>query len=295
MKSFYRAEIVFALFVALAFTQNLIAQDQPVTTYTYLTVNYPGASDTLAYAINDKDEVVGYYTGDGCSQTSCGFTYLNGTFTNVECALENATDLFDISKTGEIVGTYSFFGGVHGFILQGNSSCFDIVDPLGGAFTEAWGVNTSGTVVGFYSDAAGNFQGFQYVNQTYTTLACSGWTNTRAYGISDAGIITGDNANSTSGPFTGFASKGGKCLNIVYPNAVSTSAKGANKKGQVSGWYTDSSGVTHGFVKTGSVYQSLDYPGAIGTLAYHMNDKGLVAGFYTDTANVTHGFVAVPK
>jgi hypothetical protein len=295
MKSFYRAEIVFALFVALAFTQNLIAQDQPVTTYTYLTVNYPGASDTLAYAINNKNEVVGYYTGDGCSQTSCGFTYLNGTFTSVECALENATDFFDISNTAEIVGTYAFFGGVHGFIWQGNSSCFDIVDPLGGAFTEAWGVNTSGTVVGFYSDAVGNFQGFEYVNQTYTTLACSGWTNTRAYGISDAGIITGDNANSTSGPFTGFASKGGKCLNIIYPNAVSTSAKSANKKGQVSGWYTDSSGVTHGFVKTGSTYQSLDYPGAIGTLAYHMNDKGLVAGFYTDRANVTHGFVAVPK
>jgi len=295
MKSFYRAEIVFALFVALAFTQNLIAQDQPVTTYTYLTVNYPGASDTLAYAINDKNEVVGYYTGDGCSQTSCGFTYLNGTFTNVECALEGATDLFDISNNSEVVGSYSLIGGVNGFIWEGNSSCFPIVDPLGSAFTEAWGVNNSGTLVGYYIDGAGNFQGFQYVNQAYTTITCSGWTNTRAYGISDAGIITGDNASSPSGPFTGFASKGGKCLNIVYPNAVSTSAKGANKKGQISGWYTDSSGVTHGFVKTGSVYQSIDYPGATGTLAFHLNDEGLITGFYADTSGVDHGFVAVPK
>ncbi len=298
MKLFFHTKIALALLAALALTQNTIAQTEafrPATTYSYVAINVPNASSTLAYAINNSNEVVGFYTGGGCSQSSCGLTDVKGTFSTIECALENSTDIFDISSTGEIVGAYSFFGGVHGFIWQGNSSCFDIVDPAGPAFTEAWGVNTSGTVVGFYIDAANNFQGFQYINGAYTTIACAGWTNTRAYGISDAGVIVGDNANSSSGPFTGMAYSGGKCLNIIYPNATSTSAKSLNKRGQVSGWYTDSSAVTHGFVKTGSVYQSIDYPGATGTLAYHMNDRGLIAGFYSDTAGLTHGFVAIPK
>lgn len=74
---------------------------------------------------------------------------MKGTFATLECALENAIDIFDISNKGEIVGAYAFFGGVHGFILEANSTCFDVIDPNpnGGSLTEAWGVNDGGAVV----------------------------------------------------------------------------------------------------------------------------------------------------
>jgi hypothetical protein len=269
-------------------------REQAATGYKWTAINFPGASATFAYAINDGGEIVGYYTGGGCSQSSCGFTLVKGTYTTVECALENGTDLFDISNKGGVVGAYSYYGGVNGFIWQGNSSCFDLVDPDEYTLTEGWGVNDGGTVVGFYEDSSGNFQGFEYGNSGYTNIACSGWTNTRAYGINDAGLIVGDNANSPSGPFSGFLYKSGGCSAVDFPKATSTSAKGINKSGQISGWYTNAKG-TRGFVKTGSSFTTLNYPKSAGTLAFHMNDSGQVAGWYKDASGAYHGFVATPK
>jgi hypothetical protein len=316
MKSFSRSQIVLALFIVLACTSFTIAQvasDQVATdsdtnaqdqisqtapAYTYKEINFPKSTDTYAYAINNSGEVVGYYTGAGCSQSSCGFTYSNGKYTSIECALEDATDFFDISNKGEIVGAYSYDTGVNGFIWQGDSSCFSLADPSSGATqTEAWGVNDSGDVVGFYIDAAGNFQGFGYASSgSYTNIACSDWTNTRAYGINDAGEIVGDNANSSSGPFSGFVAKSetGACTNINYPKATATYARGINKSDQITGFYTGSSG-TFGFVKTGKTFHELKYPNSVATLAYHGNDKGQIAGWYENTAGTFHGFVATPK
>lgn len=299
MKSFH-AHTAFAA-IAILTCASLAAQDAsypPAAGYTYSAVNVPGASATFAYGINNSDEIVGYFTGGECSkisnQSSCGFIEKKGKFTYVACELENATDFFDVSNTGEVIGTYSFFGGVHGFIWQGNESCFDLADPSGPNSTEAWGVS-GGNIVGFYTDSGGNFQGFHYVGATeeYTTIDCAGWANTRAFGIY-ASTSVGD-VSKPGGSLSGFVDKSGKCTVFIYPKAASTSARGINKSSQVSGWYTDTSGKTHGFVKTGTRFAELNYPGAVVTFAYHMNDQGQVVGWYEDTKGASHGFVASPK
>ena len=59
------------------------------TAYRFKEIAYPGSSATYAYGVNDKGGVVGYYTGAGCSQAACGFTYLKGTYTGFECVLYN--------------------------------------------------------------------------------------------------------------------------------------------------------------------------------------------------------------
>jgi uncharacterized membrane protein len=301
MKSFH-AQTVSTAFAILTCASLVVAQgvsDPPATGYTYSAVNSPGASGTLAYGINNAGKIVGYFTGGECSvvstQSSCGFVDVKGKFTTVACELENATDFFDVSNTSKIVGAYSFFGGVHGLIWEGNESCSSIVDPAGPSLTEAWGVNASGLIVGFYEDSAGNFRGFLYDKGHYTNIECAGWANTRAFGINDAGVIVGDVSASTSGPFHGFVYKSGKCTVFSYPKAASTSARGINKSGQVSGWYTDTSSKNHGFVRTGTSFAALNYPGATGTLAYHLNDQGQVAGFYAATNASLHGFIATPK
>jgi hypothetical protein len=293
---FPRSHVVYAVLAVLSFALSIQAQDQAVQApinFNFKTVNVPNASATLVYAINNSGEVVGYYTGGGCSQTSCGFSLSNGNLLTIECTVENATDAFDISNTGEIVGTYSYFGGVHGFVWQGNGFCFDIVDPLGPTETEAWGVNDSGQIVGWYINSSAIYQGFEYDNGTYTTISCAGWANTRAYGINDAGVIVGDVFNSTAGPFSGFTSKSGTCTIFNYPNATSTYGRGINKNNQVTGFYTDSTG-TFGFGAAGSNFVSISYPGSTATLAYHASDRPKVAGFYSDTSGVTHGFFAAP-
>src|ERR1700683_1260768 len=133
--------------VATDFTSGQDQAPKTSVTYSYRAINFPGAANTLVYAINNQAELVGYYTGAGCSQTSCGFTRVVDTYTSVECAGKSATNLFDISNNGEIVGTYTYSGGVAGFILQANGSCSSIADPSGSSSTEAWGVNSSGEVV----------------------------------------------------------------------------------------------------------------------------------------------------
>ena len=60
------------------------------TAYRFKEIDYPGSSGTYAYGITNKGEVVGSYTGAGCNQAECGFTYLKGTFTSFECVLETA-------------------------------------------------------------------------------------------------------------------------------------------------------------------------------------------------------------
>lgn len=98
-----------------------------------------------------------------------------------------------IDGNGEIVGTYSFIGGTHGFIYEGNGSCADIVVNLPDAnssTTMVWGVNNGGKIVGFYQDSAGNYHGFSYKNGTFSQIDCG--TQTRAYGITNEGVIFGD-------------------------------------------------------------------------------------------------------
>jgi hypothetical protein len=296
------AQMVFALLVVLSCGQLVVGQDQvtpAATSYAYTAVNAPAASGTFAYAINDTGEIVGYITGGQCTvtsdQTSCGFIDVKGKFTTVACELVGATDFFDVSNAGEIVGAASVIGGVVGIIWEANEACAAL-GAFGSSTTEAWGV-VGQDVVGYYVDSAGNFQGFSYSGtaQTYKNISCPGWADTRAFGMNAAGLIVGDVAKSTGGPFSAMIYDDGKCTIFDYPKAASTSARGINKSDQVSGWYTDSAGKTHGFVKTGSTFTELNYPESIGTLAYHLNDQGQVAGWYEDTKKVDHGFIATPS
>jgi probable HAF family extracellular repeat protein len=283
------------MFPGMQLLQSQEALGPPVT-FAYTAVNYPGATYTEAFAINNSKEVIGTY--GTAFQLQNGYQELNGNFVTDNCVLTNETLMSDVNNKGEIVGSYAGNdnGNIEGFIWEGNGQCQTIADPNGPAATDVWGVNDSGTLVGFYTDSTTlNYQAFKWINGVFTNFGCPGWTNTRAYGINDAGIIVGDNANTTSGPFSGFALASGKCIPVNYPGAVSTSAKGINKSDVICGWYTDSSGAFHGFIESGGKFQSINYPGAVSTLVFHCNDKAQVAGWYTDAVGATHAFVATPK
>jgi uncharacterized membrane protein len=309
------AQITLALLVSLTFTHFVIGQDQisrdqevprpddaRATTYTYTAVNAPGASSTAAYAINDSGEIVGVITGGECSvtsdQQSCGFVDVKGKFTTVACELENATDFFDISNADEVVGATLFFGGVGGIMWGGNELC-NPIGPSGPSTSEAWGVS-AGNIAGWYVNSAGNFEGYHFAAKTgkYVNVKCAGWTNTRVYGINVNNALVGDVSTGTAaapGAFHAMLFEGGKCTIFNFPKAVSTSAKGINNNGLISGWYTDSAGKFHGFVKNGSTFTALNFPKATQTQAYHLNENGQIAGIYTDTASVNHGFIASAK
>jgi hypothetical protein len=263
-----------------------------IHSYVFTKIDFPGASSTQAFGINNQGQIVGVYADAIRGQN--GFELSGGKFTTINCALENGTLLSDINDNSQIVGTYAFIGGFHGFQFEANGSCSDVIDPLGTADTNAWGIDDGGEIVGFYVDSGGAFQGFYDINGKFTTISCSGATDTRAYGINHhGGAILGDYETTAGGNFNGLFFVSNKCSTINFPNAASTSLKGINASGQISGWYND--GAFHGFVRSGSQFQTLDFPGATQTLAFHINDRGQVVGWYEDSAGGVHGFLATPR
>jgi probable HAF family extracellular repeat protein len=88
-------------------------------------------------------------------------------------------DLFVPGDAGNII---------HGFLLSNGN--YTTLDPLGSTFTEAWGINDLGQVVGQYS-SGGITHGFLLSDGVYTTLDVPGSTSTVAYGINDLGQISG--------------------------------------------------------------------------------------------------------
>src|SRR5262245_48262154 len=70
---------------------------------------------------------------------------------------------------------------------------FTRLDVPGATFTEGYGINNSGQIVGDYSDASGHWHGFLKDSGGYTTIDATslGATYTNAFGINDAGQIVG--------------------------------------------------------------------------------------------------------
>ena len=204
---------------------------------------------------------------------------------------------FDISNKGEVVGAYAYYGGVAGFIWEGENSCSPLADPSADAFTEATGVNDEGVVVGFYQDSAAQTHGFRFDSGTYRTIDCPNTAETEVWGIGNDGVIVGAYESTANGPWTAFTYEKGVCTNVECPSLDVTSMKAIslNKSGQISGWFQDSSSVAHGVVKTGSTCTQVDQPDATGTLLMHMNDEGSVAGFYANSSGSTFGTVAIPQ
>jgi probable HAF family extracellular repeat protein len=143
---------------------------------------------------------------------------------------------------------------VSGFLYVAGSYS-NITDPLGTS-TYAAGINSSGDIVGWYTDASGGNHGFFYNGSTFLTLddpnAAPG--KTEAIGINDAGEVVGyyfDAKNVAHG----FLWNGSAYLTLDDPLAApsaGTYAFGINDSGEIVGYYLNSTG-DFGFLATPAV------------------------------------------
>lgn len=148
---------------------------------------------TEAHGINSLGEVVGEYVDNAAN--SHGFVYLRdlgvfATFAPNDASFPS-TALNGINENGTLmVGQHGGRGVPEGFLWNGNFF-IPLRDPFAGnGGTNAKGVNDSGQVVGYYSDAGGRFHGFLYSGGNYTTIDV-GARGTFLNGINDAGQIVG--------------------------------------------------------------------------------------------------------
>jgi hypothetical protein len=124
-------------------------------------INDPSASltngGTVAAAINNSDEVAGFFT-DG-SGVMHGFIDNGGVFTTVSGPGATQTQLLGLNDKGMAVG-FDVVGGVmHGILYDVATKTFTIVDPAGSAGTTLNGINDLGQIVGFFVDGSGNTDG----------------------------------------------------------------------------------------------------------------------------------------
>ncbi len=78
-------------------------------------IDFPGAAGTIAWDINNRGQVVGFYRKDGVVH---GFLWHKGNFTSVDIPGAIETVVFGINSAGDIVGLYVDATTGHGFLLR---------------------------------------------------------------------------------------------------------------------------------------------------------------------------------
>ena len=127
-------------------------------TRVFTPINPPGATSATATAINDHGAVGGFFTE--ANGTIVSFIKRGATWKTLSVPGSATTELFGLNDEGAAVGMYV---GQHkqtfGFVYSGGAFK-TISDPRGVGSTVVNGLDNLGQIVGFYTAANGNTEGF---------------------------------------------------------------------------------------------------------------------------------------
>jgi uncharacterized membrane protein len=207
----------------------------------YGNIVFPGAKTfTQANGVNDSNTVVGDFIGK--DHLTHGFLLTNNKkFIRFGVKKDVSTYLYGINNTGNLVGYAGNQGNNRGFVSVGGKVTFFTVS---GNTTDAFGINASNDVVGFFIPppyrAAHGF--YRAANGKITQLDPPGSVSTACLGINDSGEITGlyVDAHNVS---HGFTYKNGRFRTSSYPDIA-----GMNDKGMYVGSYIGHDGKNYGYV-----------------------------------------------
>jgi probable HAF family extracellular repeat protein len=236
------------------------SSEDGVTTETFSTANYPGATQTEELGINDSGQVVGSY--EDSKGIYHGFELSDGKYTAINVPFQGAvdTEAFAINDAGDIVGTWDTgdYNLAQGFELAGG--VYTNIQFPGAVYTGPSSINSSGEIVGGYTTSPGlDYFGFSLSGGTYTPINVPGSISTFASGINDSGEVTG---------------------------WYCTQAGGTKCEEDYSG--------DLGFVESNGVYSTVAVPGFADTFLVSISDSGVIVG-WVQTQGAVEGLIAVPK
>ncbi len=166
-------------------------------------INSPGASFVWAQGINNAGQIVGLY-GNGTS-SGVGFLDTGGVFTTIEVPGSIETEPRAVNDLGQVVGVYvTAPSTVNGFLYSGGVFTTLNVPDL----ADVSGINDAGQIVGSTFSGA-NPGGFLYSQGSYTTINPPGVTDSSLSGINNLGEMVGAISNregflDVNGVFTYF-------------------------------------------------------------------------------------------
>jgi hypothetical protein len=169
--------------------------------------------------------------------------------------------------------------------------------PGVGNSTTPFGINERGDIVGDYLDANNVRRGFvRFVSGNFQPIVAPNDTGnfTRARGINNARVITGDFFNTADNAFHGFIKNGGVFTQFDFGGPVSTFLGGNNDAGNFVGAFGGGTQPNQAFVRIGGTSTAINIPGAAASESSDINNFNRVVGDYSDGANF-HGFLRHPN
>src|SRR5262249_3222408 len=268
--------------------------------FTFTSIDFPEATFTAAFGINNHGDIVGTYR---IEPPRHALLIKAGQFIPLAPTTilgTNRSLARDINDRGEIVGHFLGDDGfAHGFLLS--KGVLTTLDFPGASQTAAYGINESGSVVGSWDllDADGNLleeHGFTWKNGAFTEVNFPGSVDSFVSGINARGDLGGGWDAGLDSQTHGFVCSNGQCFSfdVPFPESIFTQADRINARGHITGIYLDVDGVGHGFLAVGANFTRLNFPGATDTSAWGINSAGQIVGVYDVADGSVHGYLAQP-
>jgi probable HAF family extracellular repeat protein len=204
----------------------------------FIDASVPNATATSLEAINDKGVAVGSSTSpSGVTQV---VTWAARVFTPLNITTSSTPVPVAIDKSGEIAGWYNnpSAHGESSFVYAGGVATI-VANPGTVFFSQAYGMNKHGIVVGQAATTDGHQYGFSYRAGHYKLYAstCPSGSDCFFQSINDSGVVVGSNFTGPA-TSTGFVWTGtGAYITLPAPNGTDTNygATAINNAGVIVG------------------------------------------------------------
>lgn len=257
-----------------------------------------GGQDARALGINKNGQIAGYST----IQNGYGraFLYSGGQMIDLGHLGGSQSYATAINESGQVVGyspTSQAAWSDRAFLYSGGQMT-NLGTMTGGNYSQAFGINKNGQIVGLGNSSNGSYRAFLYSGGVMSDLgALPGGKESGATGINDQGQIVGYSTTNTTDPYpydSAFLYSGGQMINLGYlggipPKTYYSIARGINNLGQIVGQSSTSDNNELGiaFLYSGGPMINLGafvYTDSYGNKkkqsdAYAINNKGQSVGY----------------